>query len=233
VDDVNLNDVWEYDIAENSWTAKNKMPNPRALANAQTIDKKINLMFGFRDPADYNSFYTSVDEYNPAEDSWNTVASLPEDTFFSPDSYTEGTVLTRPISKADGYFTLKSGQIAPGASVTLKIEGSNDNINFVDYKYMGTVNKSSISKNYTWSENKRDDEDRIIIMKYYRLVATVSGGTCSFEVTAPHFRDFPSIVLHNNKYMFLAVTTEEQVNQYLTWIYMTQSQSSGRKTCPD
>lgn len=71
-------DVWEYNISNNQWTKKNDMSKGRGFPESVAINNKIYTLFGREgDPQNgKSSYFTTVDEYDPAKDQWATVAEL-------------------------------------------------------------------------------------------------------------------------------------------------------------
>lgn len=187
-------DVYEYNMDNNKWTKKNNMPKKRANSCSTSANGKGYVLFGLENGGQiWNGYYTTVDEYNPTTDQWRVASTLPSKQVIPQSQYTSGTILNKPITKRDGWFTVKTGQLATGASVVLKLQGSDDNINFSDYGDLGTFSTSFSTSQCCWAESDT------LKKNYYRLVATVVGGTSTFEVTAPYIRDFSSITSYNGK----------------------------------
>jgi N-acetylneuraminic acid mutarotase len=73
-DQHSVPNLWVYDPATNTWTAKTPMPTPRSHAGAAVIDGKLYVVGG------YNMHVTCFDNmivYDPVTDSWTPKAPLP------------------------------------------------------------------------------------------------------------------------------------------------------------
>lgn len=69
-----------YNTTTNTWTNKSNMPNPRALGDyGASYNNKIYLVSGASNLSAYPTLYqdTTVDEYNPINDTWSTKSSIP------------------------------------------------------------------------------------------------------------------------------------------------------------
>ncbi|HKQ50581.1 MAG TPA: kelch repeat-containing protein [Phycisphaerae bacterium] len=67
----------EYDPVANTWTPRAPNPTPRAYAAAVTVNDKIYLIGGSTIVNNLFTDSTSVDEYDPANDTWTPKAPLP------------------------------------------------------------------------------------------------------------------------------------------------------------
>ncbi len=70
-------DVFEYDPATNLWTRKTPMPTPRGGVAAATVNGRI-IVFGGEGPSGRpERTYEQVEEYDPATDTWRSLAPMP------------------------------------------------------------------------------------------------------------------------------------------------------------
>jgi N-acetylneuraminic acid mutarotase len=67
----------EYDPVANTWTPRAPNPTPRSYAAAVTVNNKIYLMGGSVIANGVFTDSTSVDEYDPATDTWTAKAPMP------------------------------------------------------------------------------------------------------------------------------------------------------------
>jgi N-acetylneuraminic acid mutarotase len=78
---VGTNEV--YDPSTNTWETKSSMPTPRSDLSANAVNDKIYLIGG-KKYSNTNPYFTetNVNEvYDPANDSWTTMASIPTATY--------------------------------------------------------------------------------------------------------------------------------------------------------
>ena len=72
--------VYEYDPATDKWTKKKNMPLPSHHVAFAELNGKIYVMGGFTKPQSGPTAWVPIDnawEYDPANDSWKTLAPLP------------------------------------------------------------------------------------------------------------------------------------------------------------
>jgi thermolysin len=181
-------ETWEYDISNNSWSQKHDIPGPRLNGRAVAANNKIYLMYGEKD--DYNSTLASatVDEYNPSTNTWNTVAKLPEKIVQPIIQLNPGSVITKTFGPRECHFEIKTGQMGENGLLTVRIQGSDDNINFRDLKVL-TVKTSNSTKEYSLDQ----------ATKYYRLQAEASEAPCTFSINSIMGRRGAAVAAHNNK----------------------------------
>ncbi len=74
--------VEEYDPATDTWTQKADMPTPRTNLSTSVVDGKIyaiggisDALYGYRVPT--GIVYSTVEEYDPATDTWTQKADMP------------------------------------------------------------------------------------------------------------------------------------------------------------
>ncbi|NLD51033.1 MAG: hypothetical protein GX660_28155, partial [Clostridiaceae bacterium] len=182
-----LDDVWEYSFPTNTWVQKSPLPKKRGFFNATSANGKGYALFGYEDFLNQSGHYTTVDEYDPLTDKWTTVAELPKKQVIAYGSYNEGSVITSPVTKRDSWLYVKTGQLAPGASIEVRLQKSEDNVNFTDERVWNSITSSSTTTELVYGVSKEGNS-------FYRLVASVRGGTCTFGIDAPYIRTGSSLV---------------------------------------
>jgi len=75
--DMELNTIEEYNPATDSWDTKTSMPTARRGLTATTVNGKIYVIGGVRSWGVSGDFFDTIEEYNPATDSWDTKTSMP------------------------------------------------------------------------------------------------------------------------------------------------------------
>lgn len=187
-----LDGVWEYSFPKNTWVKKNPLPKNRGFLNLASTNGKGYALFGYEDFMNQSGFYTTVDEYDPSTDKWTTIAELPKKQLIEFGSYDSGRVIASPVEYTDNWFIVKTGEMDPGASIDIKLQKSRDNVNFVDEKAWTPISAASTTTEliFGFSDNE---------YPYFRLIATVRGGNCSFGIESPRIRTGCSTVAYDGK----------------------------------
>lgn len=74
---LGLTTVEEYDPATDTWTAKASMPTPRLFLDVAVASNGKIYAIGGRGPTVWSGQLATVEEYDPATDTWTTRASMP------------------------------------------------------------------------------------------------------------------------------------------------------------
>jgi N-acetylneuraminic acid mutarotase len=73
-----LSTVEEYDPATDTWASKADMPTARTLFSTSVVNGRVYAIGGDRsDPPPPNGRFSTVEEYDPATDSWTRKADMP------------------------------------------------------------------------------------------------------------------------------------------------------------
>jgi N-acetylneuraminic acid mutarotase len=72
-----LSTVEEYDPVTDTWTTKTSMPTARTSLSASVVDVKIYAIGGARNYKSTGTIFPTVEEYDPATDSWMSRAEMP------------------------------------------------------------------------------------------------------------------------------------------------------------
>lgn len=76
-----LSSVYEYDPATDTWTKKSNMPTARQMLSTNVVNGKIYAIGGGKSPLadgyDGTESYSTVEEYDPATDTWTKKSDMP------------------------------------------------------------------------------------------------------------------------------------------------------------
>ena len=79
-----LSTVEEYDSTTNTWTTKADMPTPRASVSTNAVNGRIYAIGGTSGYGQWNQGLSTVEEYDPAADTWTRKNDMPTGrTYFS------------------------------------------------------------------------------------------------------------------------------------------------------
>ena len=86
--------VEAYDPATDAWTPKADMPTPRDSLSTCVVDGKIYAIGGFAYNPDIGvgKALATVEEYDPATDTWTTKAGMPSEKEYPPTSVVDGKI---------------------------------------------------------------------------------------------------------------------------------------------
>lgn len=77
--DINLGRTEEYDPVSNVWTPRAELPTPRAWVTASAVGNKCYVIGGGENGGPFSPpALTSVEEYDPRTDNWQSKAPLPQ-----------------------------------------------------------------------------------------------------------------------------------------------------------
>lgn len=111
-----MNEVWAYDAANDSWQAKAPVPGVRRLASAFSIGDKGYVTCGLYNTSDkYNDLW----EYDPAADTWTQKATLPSAARYGASSFVlggKGYLLCGNLGSATGPYTTELWEYDPIAN---------------------------------------------------------------------------------------------------------------------
>ncbi len=74
------NDIWEYDVINNSWTQKNDFPGVGrrdGISFTYDGDGYFGFGIGYDSTTGIQTFFSDLWKYNPTDDSWEKVADFP------------------------------------------------------------------------------------------------------------------------------------------------------------
>jgi N-acetylneuraminic acid mutarotase len=97
-----LNDLWQYDPTNNSWTQKNNMPFNIRTASSFVINNKAYVVGGIEN---VGNIVGQLWEYDPVNDSWTAKASYPGSPVYGAAGFAIG---------SKGYFGLGNAGSANG-----------------------------------------------------------------------------------------------------------------------
>jgi N-acetylneuraminic acid mutarotase len=69
--------VEEYDPMTDTWTSKSPMPKSRGFHSANVVDGKIYIIGGSHDSGPDRNHVRTVEEYDPATDTWTQMGDMP------------------------------------------------------------------------------------------------------------------------------------------------------------
>jgi len=90
-----LNKVEEYNPNTNTWTTKTNMPTAKGVFGTAVVNDKVYIIGGFTgNPAYFNSgsALSSVEEYDPASDSWKSKSPIPDPLFWTSAAVYNGKI---------------------------------------------------------------------------------------------------------------------------------------------
>ncbi|HEY9205615.1 MAG TPA: kelch repeat-containing protein [Candidatus Methanoperedens sp.] len=155
-----------YNTTTDTWSRKSIMPNPRALGDyGASYNGKIYLVSGVHNMSKYPALIqdTTVDIYDPANDTWNTGANITQGL-----AYKE----VEPI---------KDTLYAMGGSIT-----TNKDLNNLNYVYNITTNT------WSQSDDLPTNRTAAGLASYNNEIYLLSGGTVSFWKYIPYMVNISS-----------------------------------------
>ena len=84
--------VEEYDPATDTWTRKADMPTARAAFGFAVVNDRIYIIGGTLPPAWTQPAIATVEEYDPATDTWSSKSDIPTPRHFFPASAMNGKI---------------------------------------------------------------------------------------------------------------------------------------------
>lgn len=108
-----LSSLEEYDPATDTWTTKSPMPTPRQYHASCVVDGKIYVTGGGESPSAMNyegvECYATVEEYDPATDTWTEKSPMPTARMAHAACPVEGLVYAIGGTPSDSYpFTVNT-----------------------------------------------------------------------------------------------------------------------------
>jgi len=100
-----LRTVEEYNPVTDTWSTKSEMPTARQALTTSVVDGKIYAIGGGESPSNGGyagtESYTTVEEYDPATDTWTTKSAMPTKRWCHSASVVEGKIYV--IGGSDSY----------------------------------------------------------------------------------------------------------------------------------
>ena len=126
IDNLQLNDCWEYDPAKDSWTEKASFPGvPRVKATATVLNGKAYIGLGHDNNIGvYDTESTLKDfwEYDPEADSWRRLADFPSKFSVASISFVYNKVLYVGSGFSEGMFGAELWQYLPKDNTWIRLK---------------------------------------------------------------------------------------------------------------
>lgn len=179
-------ETWEYGITTNEWTRKSDMLTTRLNARTVALHDKLYVLNGFVDDT-YNVPGTTVEEYDPATDHWQTIGELPFTLGATQKLLAAEEATAYDLASQDTWVRIHSGTLPNGATLRVTMQSSDDTFATVETVSTATLTQSNHD---LWIQR--------VSPAAHRVVVTAVGQSAEVSIAATQFRAFGSAVAHED-----------------------------------